>query len=225
MPFDGPLWYIFVLYIFLILFGNGIDCKNPRIFGCLIILISIVFALFHSCVINEILQFPYAFWLERTCRMISPFLVGAYLAREHEPICCSFKSVISRMSIVGSIICILLATYLGDGVITIILMYLCTFLLWIACPNFELKGSSIMRQDTFSIYAVHEGLIVVMLTIIYKLKVSVNGVMDITLIMIVELIFILMIGLLINFCLKKLPPLFDVILSGGRNTKKMRHRK
>lgn len=220
IPFDGPLWYIFVLYIFLIVFKSGVNYKNDSLFISMIILISIFFAIFHLCVIREMQNFPFI-WLERTCRMLPPFFVGMYLAKKHTYSCCVSRSVRTQ-SIIGAVICILIASYIGDGAITIILMNICTFLLWVACPNFELKSNSLMRQDTFSIYAVHEGLIVLLLALQHKLKIMVNSVIELSLFIIVELIFILLIGLVINLLLKKLPAFFDVILTGGRN-KKLNH--
>ena len=215
-PFDGPLWYIFVLYLFFIIFGNRNNYKCNKTFFGVIILLSIVFAAFHFCIVKQIFDFPYAFWLERTGRMVPPFLVGACMAREHKPSSCISKAVIV-FSVIGSIMCILLSTYIGDGAFTILLMYLCTFLLWIACPNFKLKNSSIMRQDTFSIYAVHEGVIIIVLALIYKMKLHVNSLVSITLIMMVVLFIIFELGLIINKCLKKVPAFFDIVLTGGRN--------
>ena len=218
-PFDGPLWYIFVLFIFFILFGKKINYKNVRVFKGFIIMISVIFALFHFCVVKELFNFPYAYWLERTCRMIPPFLVGGYLAREPKYNQYTYHG--NKLLLISAlVISILLATYIGDGAIAILLMYLCTFGIWIACPNFELRKSSLMRQDTFSIYAIHEGIIVVILALIYKLKILVSSMVGIMCIMVIELILIISFGLIINLLLKKLPPFFDTMLTGGRNSKK-----
>lgn len=209
-----------MVYIFFVLFGIGVHCKNARVLNILVIIISIAAAVLHFCVIKGIFVFPYAFWVERTCRMLPPFLFGEYLAKEHKSFDCIFKSGIF-FSVAGSFICILLATYAGDGAVTIILMYICTFLLWIACPNFKLKSRSIIKQDMFSIYAVHEGVIVAMLALINKLNLCVSSMINIVLIMIVELIIIFGLGWIINLCLKKLPPVLDIVLTGGRNIRKM----
>lgn len=82
-PFDGPLWYIFVLYIF---FGLSyhIDCiRNSNSKGLLfwVLLISICASLFHQFYISGSVSFVYDYWFERTIRMIPAFLFGAYCGK------------------------------------------------------------------------------------------------------------------------------------------------
>ena len=85
-PFDGPLWYIFVLYIF---FGLSyhIDCiRNSNSKGLLfwVLLISICASLFHQFYISGSVSFVYDYWFERTIRMIPAFLFGAYCGKNEK---------------------------------------------------------------------------------------------------------------------------------------------
>lgn len=222
-PFDGPLWYIFVLYIFFVVFAF-VHSKNKQVFMSLIILLAIVASIFHLLLIKEIVVFPYFAWIERTLRMLPPFLIGAFGAeKKNRKLIHNASNKVSSIAIVGAVICIVFATYVGDSMITIILMYLCTALLWRAYPNFSLKKNSIMHSEMFVIYALHEGVIVVTLALINKFKIVISNNISIMLLIIALEIFVIFgIGLLLNVCLKKLPAKIDILLTGGRNVRTYR---
>ena len=57
-----------------------------------------------------------------------------------------------------SMICLLSSTILGDNVITTLLLYLCTLSLWYVLPNFNLKVDSVIKNDMFTVYSIHEGI-------------------------------------------------------------------
>lgn len=214
-PFDGPLWYIFVIYIFFVIYSVIIKHKNISYLRFFIILLSFSAAMFHALAIKKIIYFPYIFWVERTCRMLPAFLAGMYFARKHNAVHKKNSNVVAAL---GAATCILMATYLGDGFVTIILMYLCTFLLWLIFPNIILKSNSIMRNEMFSVYALHEGVIVIVLALINNLKIVViTGTKSVIAGIMIVTSMILIIGIIFNFCLKKLPAIFDILFTGGRN--------
>lgn len=77
-PFDGPLWYIFVLYIYLAISSICMSrlTRLSTKLRWLIIILTFVAAVFHHAVIYSLISFPYDWWIERTLRMASPFLYG-----------------------------------------------------------------------------------------------------------------------------------------------------
>lgn len=216
-PFDGPLWYIFFML------SSVFDLKKiSRGIKYSIIPLSIVVALFHNLVINYEISFPYDYWVERTFRMIPPFLMGLLFSEKE-----IFNNKIKYKSPIAStlvIICIVLATSLGDGYVTILLMYLCSLCLWFVVTNITLKSNSIIRNDMFIIYAVHEGIIMITLAVINKLQLTdvVGSVSSLVLIMIGEVIFILVIGFSFNKIVKRCPAVIDIMFTGGRNIVKKR---
>lgn len=166
-PFDGPLWYIFVLYIF---FGLSycIDCirsSNPKGVLFLALLISIYAALFHQFFISGSISFMYDYWLERTIRMIPAFLFGAYCGKSKN------KKILKLPHIAVMIIAVVswgLATYFGDCFVTVLLLYICAVCLWFGFPDINLELEPILRRSTFLIYAVHEGIVIVLLAFMNK---------------------------------------------------------
>lgn len=120
-PFDGPLWYIFVLYIYLAFYSICVS-RWPWLSKKLewqIVILTFVAAAFHHAVIYSLISFPYDWWVERTLRMASPFLYGVY--------CSKYKSIeVGRhnaiVSGIISMICLVISTILGDNLITTLLL-------------------------------------------------------------------------------------------------------
>jgi len=161
-----------VLLIFFAL-SYYIDCmKQKKLMEWLFIVLPIAIgaALFHEAVITCKISFFYDYWVERTIRMIPAFLFGAYCGKKKGILSKALYSKISLIIIrISAIAFLALATYLGDCFVTTILLYLCTLCLWFGCPNIKLKDNSIMRQATFLIYALHEGIIIVLLALMNKI--------------------------------------------------------
>lgn len=65
-------------------------------------------------------------------------------------------------------------------------MYLFTYLLWVVCPNFVLQRKSLFTVDTFTIYALHNEIVVIFLMLIYKCEGVINNMIDAVLIMLLE---------------------------------------
>ena len=214
-PFDGPMWYILVLYIFMVLLCRLFNQANNKVFKIMIIISCVSAAKFYLYVIKNIIDFPYSFWIERTYRMLPPFLTGMLLAKSKNSIFSKTRLtwVVSMLVI---LMCIILSTIIGDGAITILLMYICSFLMWIICPNFKLKYKSLMKKDMFSIYAIHERIIIITVAMIYKLQLVFEGVINVFIFLLLETMFIFVIGLVINYILKNNRNL-DILLTGGRN--------
>lgn len=219
-PFDGPMWYILVLYVFFVLMNKCIKYTNNRIFKISVILLSIIAAVFHCFVINDVFNFSYAFWVERTCRMLPSFLTGMYFANEKKTFNCTNTSA-RLISMIGISACIIIGTLFGDGAIAILLMYICSFLLWIVCPNFNLPIKSIFRNDMFLVYAIHEGIIIITIALINKLHFVILGITNVFLIMILETVFIFISGIVIDIILEQYKYI-DLLLTGGRNSSKKR---
>ena len=219
-PFDGPLWYIFVLYIYFIFFSFSVKINSEfyKIFKWSIIPLSLAVALFHNAVITSIISFPYDWWVERALRMLPPFLYGVYFAKNKTIVhrSCKYDAMISGMI---SIICFSLSTFLGDGAFTTLLMYVCTIMLWKMRPNITLQSKSIIRNDMFTIYALHEGIIVVLLALFNKANIILTSYISLIFVMIIEIVIIITIGFVFNACLRRLPSSIDIMFTGGRNHK------
>ena len=215
-PFDGPLWYIFVLYIYLAISSICMS-RWPRLstkLGWLIIILTFVAAVFHHAVIYSLISFPYDWWVERTLRMTSPFLYGVY--------CSKYKAIeVGRYSAVIpgiiSMICLLSSTILGDNVITTLLLYLCTLSLWCVLPNFNLKADSIIKNDMFIVYSIHEGIIIVMLAVLNKENIHFGKYGSLILLILLETVLIVTIGFCLNLIIRRLPTVVNIIFTGGRN--------
>lgn len=122
---------------------------------------------------------------------------------------------------IGISACIIFGTLFGDGAIAILLMYICSFLLWIVCPNFNLPIKSIFRNDMFLVYAIHEGIIIITIALINKLHFVILGITNVFLIMILETVFIFISGIVIDIILEQYKYI-DLLLTGGRNSSKKR---
>ena len=122
---------------------------------------------------------------------------------------------------IGISACIIIGTLFGDGAIAILLMYICSFLLWIVCPNFNLPIKSIFRNDMFLVYAIHEGIIIITIALINKLHFVILGITNVFLIMILETVFIFISGIVIDIILEQYKYI-DLLLTGGRNSSKKR---
>ena len=215
-PFDGPLWYIFVLYIFMAIFSI---CMSwwPRLskkLEWLIIILTFVAAVLHHAVIYSLISFPYDWWIERTLRMAPPFLYGVYCSKHK-----SIEFGRHGVAIPGiiSMICLLSSTILGDNVITTLLLYLCTLSLWNVLPDFTLKADSIIKNDMFIVYSIHEGIIIVMLAVLNKGNVHFGKYSSLIFVILLETVLIVTIGFCLNLIIRRLPTVVNIIFTGGRN--------
>ena len=171
-------------------------------------------AVFHHAVIYSLISFPYDWWVERTLRMTSPFLYGVY--------CSKYKAIeVGRYSAVIpgiiSMICLLSSTILGDNVITTLLLYLCTLSLWCVLPNFNLKADSIIKNDMFIVYSIHEGIIIVMLAVLNKGNIHFGKYSSLIFVILLETVLIVAIGFCLNLIIRRLPTVVNIIFTGGRN--------
>ncbi|MGN8947979.1 acyltransferase family protein [Candidatus Merdisoma sp. HCP28S3_D10] len=215
-PFDGPLWYIFVLYIYLAISSICMSRWTwlSTKLGWLIIILTFVVAAFHHAVIHSLISFPYDWWVERTLRMAPPFLYGVYCSK-HKLIELGRHSTVIPGII--SMICLLSSTILGDNVIITLLLYLCTLSLWNVLPNFTLKADSIIKNDMFIIYSIHEGIIIVMLAVCNKGNVHFGKYSSLIFMILLETVLIVTIGFCLNLIIRRLPTVVNIIFTGGRN--------
>ena len=215
-PFDGPLWYIFVLYIFMAISSI---CMSwwPRLskkLEWLIIILTFVAAVLHHAVIYSLISFPYDWWIERTLRMAPPFLYGVYCSK-HKSI--EFGRHGAAIPGIISMICLLSSTILGDNVITTLLLYLCTLSLWNVLPDFTLKADSIIKNDMFIVYSIHEGIIIVMLAMLNKGNIHFGKYSSLIFMILLETVLIVTIGFGLNLIIRRLPAVVNIIFTGGRN--------
>lgn len=217
-PFDGPLWYIFVLYIFFIL-SFRLDSRTlTKKTLYVTVIIALVAALFHRKIMEGNCSFPLDFWIERSIRMIPPFLFGAYCGKNLGILERVYNK---KLYIIGFVFAVLSATLLGDGFITTLMLYFCTFSLWNATPILNLRKNSLLKQGVFLMYALHDGIIKVMLAVIKKsdleclLSSGIFGFIG-CLSAIVTLIWIISIftSKIISYC----PKSIDIMLTGNRNS-------
>ena len=146
--------------------------------------------------------------------VIVPFLYGVYCSK-HKAIEVGRHSTV----ILGIIshICLLSFTILGDNVITTLLLYLCTLSLWNVLPNFTLKADSIIKNDMFIVYSIHEGIIIVMLAVLNKGNVHFGKYSSLIFVILLETVLIVTIGFCLNLIISRLPTVFNIIFTGGRN--------
>lgn len=219
-PFDGPLWYVFVLYIFLTMsFYLDIQTLSKKIIY-IALFISVGAALFHWRVITKNYSFTFDYWIERAIRMLPPFLFGAYCGKNSGVMRKNYAGKTCVVGTVAAISAIVAATYLGDGFTTTLLLYFCTLCLWIAIPNFNLKEDSLLKKGVFLIYALHEGVIIILLEIINKSGIDnlVTGACSFMVIIGGVVIIIWIISLIISNIISHCPRIINVMLTGGRNS-------
>lgn len=208
-----------VYFCIIYLFGNFLNLHEsvPWLstkLGWIIIILTFVAAAFHHAVIHSLISFPYDWWIERTLRMASPFLYGVYCSK-HKAIEVGRHSTVILGII--SLICLLSFTILGDNVITTLLLYLCTLSLWNVLPNFTLKADSIIKNDMFIVYSIHEGIIIVMLAVLNKGNVHFGKYSSLIFVILLETVLIVTIGFCLNLIISRLPTVFNIIFTGGRN--------
>lgn len=170
--------------------------------------------MFHHAVIYSLISFPYDWWVERTLRMASPFLYGVYCSR-HNAI--EFGGHSAGMPEIILMICLLSSTILGDNVITTLLLYLCTLSLWNVLPDFTLKADSIIKNDMFIVYSIHEGIIIVMLALLNKGNIHFGTYSSLIFVILLETVLIVTIGFYLNLIIRRLPTVVNIIFTGGRN--------
>lgn len=179
-------------------------------------------AVFHHAVIYSLISFPYDWWVERTLRMASPFLYGVYCSK-HKAI--EFGRHSAVLSGIISMICLLSSTILGDNVITTLLLYLCTLSLWYVLPNFNLKVDSIIKNDMFTVYSIHEGIIIVMLAVLNKGNNRFGKCSSLISVILLETVLIVTIGFCLNLIIRRLPTVVNIIFTGGRNEHRNKEKK
>lgn len=218
-PFDGPLWYIFVLYIFfgLSYYIDRAKNRSPKGLMVFALLISICAASFHQIFVAGKVSFLYDYWIERTVRMIPAYLFGAYYGKRKEVMNPPEKAKTIIMA--AAIISWGLAIHLGDCFATILLLYACTACLWFGCPDIKFKPKSILYQSTFLIYALHEGVIIVLLAVMSKTGLSnavTNRIYFIGCFLMVVFL-ILEVAVLMDKIVEKCPLIISNLLTGGRS--------
>lgn len=220
-PFDGPLWYIFVLYIF---FGlsyciDHIRSSNPKGLLFLALLISICAASLHQFYISDSVSFMYDYWLERTIRMIPAFLFGAYCGKRKNIKTEKILKLPHIMILITAIVLWELATYLGDCFVTVLLLYVCTACLWFGFPDINLKLEPILRHSMFLIYVVHEGIVIVLLAFMNKTGLcnSITNRVRFIGCLLIFLFIVLGAAMLIDKIIERCPVKVSEILTGGRS--------
>lgn len=146
-------------------------------------------------------------------KMASPFLYGVYCSK-HKAIEVGRHSTVILGII--SLICLLSFTILGDNVITTLLLYLCTLSLWNVLPNFTLKADSIIKNDMFIVYSIHEGIIIVMLAVLNKGNVHFGKYISLIFVILLETVLIVTIGFCLNLIISRLPTVFNIIFTGDQ---------
>lgn len=112
-----------------------------------------------------------------------------------------------------------LATYFGDGFVTVLLLYICAVCLWFGFPDINLELEPILRRSTFLIYAVHEGIIIVLLAFMNKTGLC-NAIINRTRFIGCLLTFLFIVlgaAMLIDKIIERCPVKVSEILTGGRS--------
>lgn len=89
--------------------------------------------------------------------------------------------------------------------------------LWNVLPNFTLKADSIIKNDMFIVYSIHEGIIIVMLAVLNKGNVHFGKYSSLIFVILLETVLIVTIGFCLNLIISRLPTVFNIIFTGGRN--------
>ena len=222
-PFDGPLWYIFVLYILLLLY-SACARQMPRLFENLkliIIILAFLAAAFHYVVTSSLIHFPYDWWIERTLRMIPPFLYGVYCSTSNTDRKNETNSVMSCLILV---ICLLITIIFDNSFFATLLLYAFAQQLWRTIPNITLKDKSLMRNDVFIVYSLHEAIIIVMVALLNRGNVFFENSFSIFFAILLITLLIVNLGFILNLFIGKFPTIVNVMLTGGRNKPSMERR-
>jgi hypothetical protein len=79
-PFDGPLWYIFAVVLFTPFAPLILRLKNHGRLQLIIVFIALFAGFYFSNYYHGVMtSWSYWFWIERTLRYVSTYLVGAFL--------------------------------------------------------------------------------------------------------------------------------------------------
>lgn len=216
-PFDGPFWYIFVLYIFFLLSSKIIQkLFDKKYFIIIILCLCILSAYFHMLILTNKLNFLYDYWLERNIRMLPAYLFGCYYGYKKSKI--QIENINKRVIFcVGVILPMFIATISGDGFISTLVLYVCTLSIYILTPNIVLKNNSMFKQNVFITYAIHEGLIIIYIYVLNKYNLIQNGLIYYIGFLIMGLIIIMLITLILNSIISlDSSNLLNLFLTGGR---------
>lgn len=100
-----------------------------------------------------------------------------------------------------------------------LLLYVCTVCLWFGFPDINLELEPILRRSTFLIYAVHEGIIIVLLACMNKTGLC-NAITNRVRFIGCLLIFLFIVlgaAMLIDKIIEQCPVKVSEILTGGRS--------
>ena len=80
-----------------------------------------------------------------------------------------------------------------------------------------MKVDSIIKNDMFIVYSIHEGIIIVMLAVLNKENIHFGKYGSLILLILLETVLIVTIGFCLNLIIRRLPTVVNIIFTGGRN--------
>ena len=211
-PCDGPLWYMYAVFLLAILSVILIPCFKNRNVGFIVIIILIIFIQYRENITNNMFQAIINHgYIPNILFYLPAYLVGTFYGRFYEEL--------RNEEALRYVFCILFASYLLYGVNwgSIALLMLPILGLYLI-PNPRISTSLSIFKLTFLIYALH-------LPVISLLRPSLLNLISLFmnsafLINALSHIFILLadivISAIIYFCLKRICPLLLTLLTGGR---------
>ena len=168
-PYDGPLWYVFAIFVLSLLATLIIRITDKRIHKAIVIIISLVslfiyFYFYTTISVSESKEF--ITWIVRFCGYFPCYLVGSYIGLFHKEsiektICNKYKTIIKVLLIVCTIIWVIIidSLYFKE-----ILTIASPILLWLIFDGeFFEKPLSEYVKNSFIIYASH-GIVVSFVT-------------------------------------------------------------
>ena len=217
-PYDNPLWYISVLFIYFLIsipFMNHLkNCGKFRIFSIVLILIIIIFGVMRQVVISGIVSFPFDYCVERFFRFIPAYLFGVGYSQGN-----MIFSINKKICIFGFLLTFVIAIIFGDSVITVIALYFSSFFLWnmISAEKLVDYNDVSLHINTFVVYALHDMLIRILLALTYRLTFNIGDVSLAVAYFLPIMITIIIIGICIfaTGIIEKFP-FTKKVLTGGR---------
>lgn len=169
-PFDGPLWYISVLFIYFLISVPFIsllkEYSNNKCFGIALILLIIIFAVLHQIVISGMVSFPFDYCFERFFRFIPAYLFGVGYSQVN-----MVFSVDKKYAFLGFLFTFIISVFMGDSAITVIALYFSSFFFWNSISAEKMIDciDRSMRINTFVVYALHDAIIRILLALTNRL--------------------------------------------------------
>lgn len=226
VPFDGPLWYIFVIIILLFPSLLVIKLKNNKIASTIFLITISVFAFeISACNIFPILTGnEYGFWIERTVRNLPLFFLGAYGAMHFSDVILLERynnKIIIPVFAILFVLSVFLSNKIVNGKIRWVIVTISPILLWFGFySKVFIKDLGWLFKCNFFIYALHGPFlldIIVEKTTSFDIGDRVFYPIEIVLFKIIILIFIYFTSVGIAFLLKKImKDKYYNLLSGGR---------